>query len=591
VRLALADYEPSLARLPLLVSANVTVESGTLGCLLVGEDWTTVLGPEALPVGPGSHTVYLVWERGDVGNLTFRNAGADGRCVFTIAAVRVAPAPADAFRSLPRTQEVPEPWRGPMHLHNLAEHLGNLEFRTAPSQWSYAVGIPAPIPPVDGNLQPVIVVDVLVLEGTIGLGVVSDDMQRHLTSEVDTPASAKPARIELPMKQDGIDARVMVRNTAGGGRPSRFKLLGLSLRFIDRESALLVARPLPEIPETVYGAASMNGVFDILISHSSRLWYAEQCDRSYLRDRWGKTNRLDDLPPFETLPPHDAPYHGLLSVFRLWLSTGAITGRVLRHYDSKEKVVHATAIGNRLLVCLDEGVATFNYPEDADSFDIDTTNAERIDDPWFGGLHTSIPVDETICLLSSSGADAILWLDVSRRQIVKRWRLPAARYGANYTMDETTWLRDHYIPNDLQLGHLNCAAPDGEGGVFFSVLGQGDIGHLHPSGDWDLLASGYVGCHGIRYDSRDHLLYFVDSCSGRLMRVDGPNQVTMLFDAGSRWLHDALHLGAGVFLLTLGDRNRLVLADTNHGRALAEWDFSAVGGSIQFLSGVRSPLA
>jgi hypothetical protein len=96
----------------------------------------------------------------------------------------------------------------------------------------------------------------------------------------------------------------------------------------------------------------------------------------------------------------------------------------------------------------------------------------------------------------------------------------------------------------------------------------------------------------VRYDTRADLLYFCDSCRGRLMRVDGlsratsrgRDRATVLFDAGSRWMHDAVHLGEGVFLITLGDTNRLVLVDTTRGRLFAEWDFSSVDGTLQFLS-------
>jgi hypothetical protein len=70
------------------------------------------------------------------------------------------------------------------------------------------------------------------------------------------------------------------------------------------------------------------------------------------------------------------------------------------------------------------------------------------------------------------------------------------------------------------------------------------------------------------------------------MRVDGHDRATVLFDAGSRWLHDAVHLGRGTFLLTLGDSNRLVLVDTSANRWLAEWDFGVVDGTLQFLSTV-----
>lgn len=294
--------------------------------------------------------------------------------------------------------------------------------------------------------------------------------------------------------------------------------------------------------------------------------------------------RLDSPPPFDSLPPHAAPYYGLLSVFRIELSAAGVAGRMLHHYVSTEKVVHAAAMGRHVVVAFDDGAAIFNRHESGDCTELDPGSGRRLVDPWFGGVHTVIPVDETTCLLSSSGADAVLWLDTSSGTVVKRWRLPADRYGTNFDLDAATWLTEHYVPNDFQLGHLNCASPDGHGGAFVSVLGQGDIGHVSASGEFALLATGHVGCHGVRFSKEDGLLYFCDSCSGRLMRVEGPHRVTPMFETGSRWLHDAVRLTAGLFLMTVGDRNGLVLADVERGRALAEWDVSAAGGTIQFLS-------
>jgi hypothetical protein len=275
-----------------------------------------------------------------------------------------------------------------------------------------------------------------------------------------------------------------------------------------------------------------------------------------------------------------------LSVFRIELSSGGVSGRLLHHYVSSEKVVHAAVMGRAVVVAFDDGVAIFDRDDQGDCLHIDPDSGRRIIDPWFGGLHTVMPVDDVTCLLSSSGADAVLWLDIARGTVVKRWRLPRDRYGSNYELDTTTWLTEHYVPNDFQLGHLNCASPDGHGGAFVSVLGQGDVGHVSRSGDFELLATDFVGCHGVRA-SDGGLLYFCDSCSGRLMRIDGINQVTTLFETGSRWLHDAAHLTDGIFLMTVADRNGLLLADMERGRTLAEWDFGEAGGTVQFLTPIR----
>ena len=62
---------------------------------------------------------------------------------------------------------------------------------------------------------------------------------------------------------------------------------------------------------------------------------------------------------------------------------------------------------------------------------------ERIDDPWFAGLHTVFAVDATRCLVSASGPDAVLLLDLEptpRHPALARAR--AERYGRNYELTD-----------------------------------------------------------------------------------------------------------------------------------------------------------
>ncbi len=111
VRLALDEHAPQLVELPVQVSAKVTVDSGELGCLLVADDWTTLLGSVPRVAGPGRHTVDLIWEHGDgVANLVFRNNGPGNRpCVFGVHSVEIGSAPADPLVHSLRLQDVTEP--------------------------------------------------------------------------------------------------------------------------------------------------------------------------------------------------------------------------------------------------------------------------------------------------------------------------------------------------------------------------------------------------------------------------------------------------------------------------------------------------
>ena len=471
----------------------------------------------------------------------------------------------------------------PLSLHNEARRIGgDFEFFTASARWAYAVSLPVTVATApDPSLRPLVVVELQVLEGCVGVGVLDDTMQRFVTPEVDR-ASGGATRVEVRLDAGAGHRHLMIRNTAS--QVSRFRLLAVHLRYAAADQALLQALPCPAVDAVVYQRPATLATFDVFISHSSRRWYAEQCERGYLRARYASTERFRDLPPFDSLPPNTAPYHGLLSLFRIELSEAGVAGRLLRHYISTEKLVHAAVMDEHVVVCFEAGVAVVSaQPFEADGLDLDPRSAERIDDPWFGGIHTVVAENERVCLVSSSGADAVLWLDVPTRKVVRRWRLPADRYGHNYALDEHTWLSQHYIANDVQLGHLNCAAPDGLGGVFVSVLGQGDIGHVDASGRYRLITSGQIGCHGVRYSAGHDLLYFCNSCAGTLLAVGRAGDVTTLFDAGSRWLHDGVHLIDNLFLLTLGDRNALVLADARRGR-IADWDFSASEGTVQFLS-------
>jgi hypothetical protein len=476
-----------------------------------------------------------------------------------------------------------------VRLHNETELVGHdAQFVCDQRQWSYSASFPIVIPPApDPDLQALIEVDVEVLDGRVGVGIVDPGLRNFITTEVDADARRPVARIELQLGRFEGKAHVMVRNVAPSGLSSSFRLLAATLDFTPFDRRLLVPARVPPIRLQVHEDPQLTGTFDVLLSHSSRNWNAHECDRDYLRGRYDKPDRLSNPPSFESLPPNVAPYHGFLSLLRLRVSPTGLTSEVVEHYRSPEKIVHAAIVGDRIVVCFDAGLAHFAYRSGGGGIEAISDNEQRIIDPWFGGLHTVIAVSDRTCLVSSAGADAILWLDVQQGKVIRRWRLPAERYGTNYALDERTWLGEHYIPNDLQLGHLNCAAPDGRGGACFSVLGQGDVGHVDRFGSCDVLVSGYVGCHGARY--RGDELFFCDSCRGRLMRVDGSNSASVLFDADSRWLHDAVHLAGGLFLMTLGDRNQLVLADVDRAVRVAEWDFSAGEGTVQFLGVVARP--
>jgi hypothetical protein len=323
----------------------------------------------------------------------------------------------------------------------------------------------------------------------------------------------------------------------------------------------------------------------ICVSHTSRTWDWNRCQQSYLRERYARPERLENLPPFESLAACEGhfTYYGGASIFCLEISENTITLHPRRLFDSEFKLEHMAMVGGRLVLCFQ----TFLYVLDdlnqpVDGLDI-LNGPGHISDPWFGGLQTVFAAGDDLCIVAASGADAVMWVDIAAKKVVRRWRLPAERYGTNYALTADMSVRDHYIFNDIQLGHLNCASPSGDGSCVVSVLGQGDIGIVDSDGGYHLLASGHVGCHGARRSADGAHFYFSDSCGGRLMAIEG-STVKPVAETDSRWLHDAVEVGPDLHLMALGDLNRLVLHDTRNGGVIAEWPMGELGENVQFLA-------
>jgi hypothetical protein len=193
-------------------------------------------------------------------------------------------------------------------------------------------------------------------------------------------------------------------------------------------------------------------------------------------------------------------------------------------------------------------------------------------------------IDSRTVLVSAAGSDAVLWVDLERGRVNKRWRLPEKLYGKNYDLTEEMSVQDHYIYNDIQLGHLNCAYPDSHGGCLISTLGQGDIGHVTAQGGYRLVTSGFVGCHGVRRASDGKGFYFSDSCDGRLVVSNDSGETKELLRVDSRWLHDAEQVQDDVYIFSLGDRNELSVIDVSRGIELGRFSFESRGANVQFLN-------
>jgi hypothetical protein len=96
--------------LPVVVSADVSVHSGELGCILVGPDWKTLLGPLAPPVASGHHKISLLLEHANENPyMVFRNAGRGNHpCVCTINSVSLSPDQGDSLQWVSSLDDVME---------------------------------------------------------------------------------------------------------------------------------------------------------------------------------------------------------------------------------------------------------------------------------------------------------------------------------------------------------------------------------------------------------------------------------------------------------------------------------------------------
>ncbi|HEY1727968.1 MAG TPA: hypothetical protein VGG22_06330 [Candidatus Baltobacteraceae bacterium] len=325
---------------------------------------------------------------------------------------------------------------------------------------------------------------------------------------------------------------------------------------------------------------------ELLISHSTRRFDHRRSSTEFLRARYADRERLRNLPAFETLASASTAHslHGALTHVRLSASGGDLSLEPIRCIDSRELIQQAALVGTRLVICSNGFMCVLpalDYRLRGDEFD--RGSPFRIDDPWFAGLHTVVGIDSDSCLVSAAGPDAVLWVDLESRRVTHRFRLPEDRYGSNYPVTLETSVNEHYIPNDYQLGHLNSAFPDRHGGCYFTTLGQGDVAHVDRNGKWEIIASGYIGLHGLRESLDRTFLYFSESPTGKLWKI-AHGSVYLMADIETKWLHDSQQISPTLFACLSVDRNELLLIDTLSGKESAAFDLSSRGHNPQFLS-------
>jgi hypothetical protein len=394
--------------------------------------------------------------------------------------------------------------------------------------------------------------------------------------------------------------QIMVRTGAGCSTSPRLKLHSIKA-FV----AVPVQRPhlqevdCPSIPNILHdmivcaGSFQVGATYDrtldgvrIALTTCSRRFEPERCLQDYLKKRFSRPDRLTNLPPFNELPPRMEypPCYGPLSILELRQTKAWLEIVPIQCFDTPDTISHACVVGGRLVLCFQNFIYVMESLETAmDGVFFREDDPNLITDDWFLDLHTIFVVDDRTCIVSSSGADAVLWVDIPQRKVIRRWRLPAEIYGVNYDLAPGMSLHEHRINNDVQLGHLNCAYPDGNGGCIISTLGQGDVGQVDASGNYKVLASGYVGCHGARYALDRSYIYFVSSCTGQLLRIGERGQIEEMIAVHSKWLQDVEQIKDDIFAFSLADRNEMSIIDVARKVELGRFGFDARGNTTVFV--------
>jgi len=310
------------------------------------------------------------------------------------------------------------------------------------------------------------------------------------------------------------------------------------------------------------------------VTHSTRAVDLARNSLNFLRARYRSTSRLENLPHFSDLTASELfqPYLGQAT---FWLIDTEALGHahLVARIDPGYKVQHGIYWKGRFVTGGDAVI---------EIRDREGRNVASASDPWLSGLHTVFPTPEGRLAAACSGSDAVLIFDPGGGEAVRRLRMPEEIYGKNYPLGPTDDTRAHYIHNDLQLTHLNCAFPCDDG-IYVSTLIQGALGLFALDGSYREILRGFIGCHGVRRTGPGVLL-FADSCAGAACFVDiAARQVRERIDFDSRWLHDAEMLGGTICAGAVSDRNVVSLYGLETDSWLGDLPLDEFGASVMFL--------
>ncbi len=337
---------------------------------------------------------------------------------------------------------------------------------------------------------------------------------------------------------------------------------------------------------------SVEGI--LILTHSSRVTDLRLCSRETLVRRYAAPDRLDRLPPFESLPPMTSSTNvGSLTAFRVSVATGSsFQIDDLGFLRDRHRPQHVAVLNpHEWVVGYEDNVELWSFSSPLSQLERLTRDRGRCvrtyGHPHLPGIHTVMRLDDDRVVISSSGSDAVLILNVRSGEIETTLRMPTELYGHNYELRQETDLNAHYIANDLQTTHINAASPMGDGSqVVVSTLIQGAIGIFNLSdGGYKEITRGFVGCHAARVND-DGYIYFADSCAGDLIELDERGTVRRRFETGSRWLHDVIQIAGPLYAFTIADRNELCIYDIETSECIHRRRFFGFGQAYNRLSHV-----
>ena len=312
----------------------------------------------------------------------------------------------------------------------------------------------------------------------------------------------------------------------------------------------------------------------LCITHSDRPTEDGRANLNFLETRFQKPNRLPPKCDFNTLTPisEHQTYHGSVTIW--YFSEGDYSKpRLLLFLRPDYKPQHAIWYQEKLWIL---GVDRLEV------YDSSLSRLALIEDTWLSGAHTIFPDGRGNLLVTCSASDSVLLIDEQSFAVASVLRLPESIYGHNFELSRTDSVVEHYITNDLQLTHIN-AASSWRNGIVVSTFIQGAIGWFNSQGKYKELLRGFVGCHGVRADTRTEQLYFCDTCLGTVIFLDNNLNIERRIATGSTWLHDAQQIEGDVFAVAAMDRNQVEIMDIQSRQVILTIPGHEFGLGTQFL--------